>query len=133
MLGKTGLYCGEQDMFVFLIDPLGWTEIDGEAFAPGFFLWNSEVGRRSVGFVSTIRSAMRRPLGDDADAVLNKLSQRGIPRKMAKEAVELASRNGRLTIFSVVDALTRLTGIVRWIGDRTELDQKIGSLLNLAV
>src|SRR6185436_14657769 len=45
----TGLYLGEQDMFVFLIDPLGWTEIDGEAFAPGFFLWNSEVGKRSVG------------------------------------------------------------------------------------
>jgi hypothetical protein len=36
-------------MFCFLIDPLGWTEIDGEAFAPGFFLWNSEVGRRTVG------------------------------------------------------------------------------------
>jgi histone H3/H4 len=36
-------------MFCFLIDPLGWTEIDGEAFAPGFFLWNSEVGRRSLG------------------------------------------------------------------------------------
>jgi hypothetical protein len=33
---------------------------------------------------------MRRTLGDDADAVLNKLAQRGIPRKMAKEAVELA-------------------------------------------
>jgi len=45
----TGLYSGEQDMFVFMIDPLGWTEINGEAFAPGFFLWNSEVGRRSVG------------------------------------------------------------------------------------
>jgi len=45
----TGLYCGEQDMFVFMIDPLGWTEINGEAFAPGFFLWNSEVGRRAVG------------------------------------------------------------------------------------
>jgi len=38
--GGTGLYCGEQDMFVFLIDPLGWCEIEGEAFAPGFFLWN---------------------------------------------------------------------------------------------
>src|SRR3954454_24287625 len=36
-------------MFVFLIDPLGWAEINGEHFAPGFFLWNSEVGRRSVG------------------------------------------------------------------------------------
>ena len=47
--GRTGLYCGEQDMFLFLIDPDGWTEIDGEAFAPGFFAWNSEVGRRSLG------------------------------------------------------------------------------------
>lgn len=46
---STGLYCGEQDMFVFLIDPTGWAEINGQAFAPGFFLWNSEVGRRSVG------------------------------------------------------------------------------------
>ena len=27
--------CGEQDMFAFLIDPTGWAEIGGEAFAPG--------------------------------------------------------------------------------------------------
>jgi len=47
--GGTGLYAGEQDLFCFLIDPTGWTEIEGEAFAPGFFVWNSEVGRRSVG------------------------------------------------------------------------------------
>ena len=47
--GGTGLYCGEQDMFAFLIDPTGWIEMDGEAFAPGFFVWNSEVGRRSLG------------------------------------------------------------------------------------
>jgi hypothetical protein len=49
MTGGTGLYCGEQDLFCFLIDPQGWTDIGGEAFAPGLFLWNSEVGRRSVG------------------------------------------------------------------------------------
>jgi hypothetical protein len=49
---STGLYCGEQDMFAFLIDPGGWTEIEGEAFAPGFFIWNSEVGRRSLGIQS---------------------------------------------------------------------------------
>src|SRR4029079_4004558 len=36
-------------MFAFLIDPAGWTEIGGDAFAPGFFVWNSEVGRRSLG------------------------------------------------------------------------------------
>ncbi len=46
---STGLYCGEQDMFAFLIDPTGWAEIEGEAFAPGFFIWNSEVGRRTLG------------------------------------------------------------------------------------
>lgn len=46
---STGLYCGEQDMFAFLIDPLSWAEIEGEAFAPGFFIWNSEVGRRTLG------------------------------------------------------------------------------------
>jgi hypothetical protein len=48
-VGGTGLYAGEQDLFVFLIDPTGWVEIEGEAFAPGFFVWNSEVGKRSVG------------------------------------------------------------------------------------
>lgn len=47
--GKTGLYSGEQDLFCFLIDPGGWTEIGDQAFAPGFFVWNSEVGCRSVG------------------------------------------------------------------------------------
>ena len=47
--GGTGLYCGEQDMFCFLIDPIGWAEVGNDTFAPGFFLWNSEVGRRTVG------------------------------------------------------------------------------------
>lgn len=47
--GGTGLYCGQQDLFAFLIDPGGWTEIGGEPFAPGFFVFNSEVGRRSLG------------------------------------------------------------------------------------
>lgn len=47
--GGTGLYAGEQDLFAFLIDPLGWVEIEGENYAPGFFVWNSEVGRRSLG------------------------------------------------------------------------------------
>ena len=43
---STRLYCGEQDLFAFMIDPTGWAEIDGEALAPGFFVWNSEVGKR---------------------------------------------------------------------------------------
>ena len=47
--GATGLYCGEQDLFTFLIDPGGWIDIGGQQFAPGFFAWNSEVGRRTLG------------------------------------------------------------------------------------
>jgi hypothetical protein len=45
----TGLYCGEQDLLTFLIDPTGWIEVGEEQFAPGFFVWNSEVGKRSLG------------------------------------------------------------------------------------
>ena len=40
--GATGLYAGEQDCFIFMIDPTGWAEIEGEAFAPGFFAWNEQ-------------------------------------------------------------------------------------------
>ncbi len=47
--GATGLYAGQQDMFAFLIDDSAWVEIGGERFAPGFFVWNSEVGRRTIG------------------------------------------------------------------------------------
>lgn len=186
--GGTGLYCGEQDMFCFLIDPTGWAEIDGEAFAPGFFLWNSEVGRRSVGvqtfwfeavcanhivwdavdiveftrkhttnvheslgqiraiieglvakrdqrrdgFVQVIRKAMVAKLGDDADEVLTVLNRHGIRRRLAEEALEIASRQGKFTVFALVDALTRLAGKLPNAGDRTEADERASSLLALA-
>ena len=32
--GATGLYCGEQDLFAFLIDPAGWVEIHRPSFRP---------------------------------------------------------------------------------------------------
>ena len=187
--GGTGLYCGEQDMFAFLIDPTGWAEIDGEAFAPGFFVWNSEVGRRSLGvqtfwfqkicanhivwdacevvefkrkhtanvkdglneirtiidrlavqrnarrdsFVHVMKQALSTRLGDDADAVQKVLANGKIPRTLAKEAVEIAGKQGAFTIFAVVDALTRLSQRIRYAGDRTELDARIGALLELAV
>lgn len=188
-LGGTGLYCGEQDLFAFLIDPLGWIEIGGEAFAPGFFVWNSEVGRRALGiqsfwfqavcrnhivwdavevieftrkhtanvrdglteiqriigglvakrderkdsFARVLQKAMTEKLGDDAEAAGKVLSTEGIPRELAKKALEIATQQGRFTIFSLVDALTRLSQGVIYAGDRTELDQKIGRLLALAL
>ena len=50
--GATGLYAGEQDMFAFMIDQKAWVEVGEDRFAPGFFVWNSEVGRRSMGIAS---------------------------------------------------------------------------------
>jgi len=187
--GGTGLYRGEQDMFIFLIDPLGWTEIGGEAFAPGFFLWNSEVGKRSIGiqtfwfqavcqnhivwdavevvefsrkhtanvhesfaeirriierlvtrrderrdgFADLIAKAMAMPLPETSDEVLKLLSGRGIARSLAKEALKLAQEQGRFTLFSVVDALTRLNGRMKHAGERTDADVKAASLLAMAV
>ena len=188
--GATGLYGGEQDMFCFLIDPTGWTEIDGEAFAPGFFLWNSEVGCRSVGIETfwfqaicarttssgtpwksssspastrptstrpsaksarpsrrwsasgtnaatasckAIRHAMETKLGDDAEEVQKVLSQNGVARSLAKEAIAIAQEKGRFTIFAMVDALTRIAGRMVNAGERLGVDQKAAQLLALAV
>ncbi len=186
--GGTGLYCGEQDMFSFLIDPTGWTEIGGESFAPGLFLWNSEVGRRSLGvetfwyqqicanhivwdavevvefsrkhtanvheslaevrriiqslaarrnerrdgFAKAIQKAMETKLGDDAEEVRAVLARAGISRTLARQALDLAGQQGRFTVYTLVDVLTRLSRQLVNAGDRTELDQRAGSLLSLA-
>jgi hypothetical protein len=186
--GATGLYAGEQDLFCFLIDPAGWTEIGGEAFAPGFFIWNSEVGRRSLGiqtfwfqavcqnhliwdavdvfeftrkhtanvheslreirriveglvekrderrdgFANVIQKAMETKLGDDAEEVMKVLNKNGITRSAAKQALEIAERQGRFTIFALVDALTRIARETDNAGDRTDADEKASQLLSLA-
>jgi hypothetical protein len=186
--GGTGLYAGERDIFCFLIDPTGWTEIDGEAFAPGFFVWNSEVGNRSVGiqsfwfqkccqnhivwdaieivdftrkhtanvhdalgeirriiealvlkrdarrdtFACVIEKAMKMELGTEPDDVQKVLIGQGITRTLAKEAISIAQAQGGFTIFSMVDALTRLAGKIVNAGDRVEIDQKAGKLLAMA-
>lgn len=185
----TGLYAGEQDMFLFLIDPVGWIEIGGEAFAPGFFAWNSEVGRRSLGlstfwfqkicqnhivwdaidvveftrkhtasvrdslntvrssieslvkkrderrdsFARVLRNAVTTKLGDTTEDVEKVLAKQGIGRQLAREALMLAQDRGAFTIWTLVDALTRLSGQLVYAGDRLEADQKAASLLALAV
>jgi hypothetical protein len=184
----TGLYCGEQDMFCFLIDPTGWVEIDGEAFAPGFFVWNSEVGRRTLGiqtfwfqavcqnhivwdavevceytrkhtanvhealsniqqmlarlvetrdqrrdaFANVIKKAMSTTLGDKTEDVMEVLREHGIQKCVADQALKIAAQRGKFTIFSLVDALTRLAGEEQNAGDRTEADARGSSLLALA-
>ncbi len=186
--GATGLYAGEQDMFCFLIDPTGWIDIEGENFAPGFFVWNSEVGRRTVGiqtfwlqqicqnhivwdavevfdlkrkhtasvhrgldeirhaihglvakrdarrdrFAEIVKRAMSEHF-EDAEEAYKAVMRTGVGQRLAKQAVELARQQGRLTIFSMVDALTRLSGKIINAGDRNEMDRQVGQLMALAV
>lgn len=185
--GATGLYVGEQDMFAFLIDPAGWCEIGEEAYAPGFFVWNSEVGRRSVGistfwfqkvcsnhlvwqtrdveeftrkhtasvrdglteirriieglvekrdarkdgFVRVMRKAQTEKLGDDAEEALKALTRHGLGRAVAKRALEIAATQGGFTVYSVVDALTRMAREYENAGDRLDADQRAATLLSL--
>lgn len=53
---------------------------------------------------------------------------------MVPKAVDrIASAGGIFNLWSLVDALTLLTGEIRYAGDRTEADQKVSRLLSLAV
>ena len=183
----TGLYAGEQDMFAFLIDDKAWVEVGENKFAPGFFVWNSEVGCRSLGiqtfwyqhicgnhivwdcidvneftrkhtssvrdglgeikrmieslvdvktqrleqFEAKIKQAQQDMLGSDADEVTKLLRKHGIPMSMIKNATKVVG--GNHSAFAWVDALTRASGRIEFAGARSALDQKIGSLLTLAV
>ena len=49
MDGWAGLWCGEQNLFCWLIDSSGWAEMAHETFGAGFFIWNFRVERRSRG------------------------------------------------------------------------------------
>ena len=59
---------------------------------------------------------METTLGSDAEEVQKALSQNGITRALAKEAIEIAQEKGRFTIFAMVDALTRIAGKTRQRG-----------------
>lgn len=187
--GATGLYCGDEDLFCFLIDPNGWIDINGEQFAPGMFCWNSEVGKRSIGvqtfwyqricgnhivwdavevvefsrkhtanvreslsevrdiicrlvnrrderrdgFAKVIKTAMGTRFANSAEDAVFELTKHGFARTLATKSIDYASERGSLTVFSVVDALTRLTQKMVNAGDRTALDQKAARLLSLAV
>jgi hypothetical protein len=75
---------------------------------------------------------MTERLGDDAESAAKELSRHDLPKGLIKEALTIAQAQGGFTIFSIVDALTRLSQKVTYAGDRAELDQKIGLLLALA-
>jgi histone H3/H4 len=86
---------------------------------------------RKDAFAATIRKAMETKLGADADEAFKAVCSHGIPRAVAKDALQIAQEKGRLTVWAVVDALTRLAQNHKYAGDRTEADQTASALLTL--
>ena len=74
---------------------------------------------------------MQTSLGDEAEEVMKVLSSKGITRSSAKQALEIAEREGRFTIFSLVDALTRNAREIGNAGDRADADERAARLLEL--
>jgi hypothetical protein len=88
--------------------------------------------QRRDAFARVMHNAMRAQLGTDTDAVLAKLEAHGIKRKLAETALDLARKQGAFTLYTVVDALTRLSQEAAFAGERSEIDTKASSLLALA-
>ena len=84
------------------------------------------------GFAAVIKKAMEQTLGENVGEAMKALTKNGIPRGLAKKALEIAEQKGRFTIFALVDALTRLAREQENAGDRTDADEKASALLALA-
>lgn len=85
--------------------------------------------QRRDGFVQVMRKALEAKLGSDAEETMKELVKSGINRTLAKEALKIAEQKGGFSIFSLVDALTRLAGQLTNAGDRIEADRQAAVLL----
>jgi hypothetical protein len=83
--------------------------------------------------VNAIQKAMKAKLGTDEEEVLKVLLKNGLPKNVAAEAMKIAREKGKFTIFSIVDALTRMAGRIQNAGERTDLDMKAARFLDLAL
>lgn len=77
---------------------------------------------RKDGFYKVVKNAMKQSLGKDAEEAFKALTKQGFARPLIKQALELAGQQERFTVFSMVDALTRLSGQLPYAGHRTEAD-----------
>ena len=76
---------------------------------------------------------MQTRLGTDADEVLKTVCEQGIPQSLVKRAMDIARQSAAFTVYSLVDAMTRLTQQAKFAGDRMEADARVGRLMALAM
>ena len=57
-ISPAGLYAGDRDMFIFMVNEENAIVDNGTVLGRGFFLWNSEVGSRSFGISTFLYDAV---------------------------------------------------------------------------
>ena len=94
----------------------------------------SKRDERKDAFSTLIEKAMSEKVSENAEDATKLLLKNGIPRSHVTKAVKLIADEGKpFTIWSLVDALTRISSELSYAGARMEADQKTSTLLSLAV
>ena len=89
---------------------------------------------RKDSFATAVRKAMATTVASDSDEAMKFLSQHSLPRDTIERAVKQLGHEGKpFTLWNLVDALTHFNVNLRYAGDRTEADQKVAKLMELAV
>ena len=88
---------------------------------------------RRDSFAAIIRKSMQEKLGNDAEEVTKLLLKHDLGKNAVTRAVKQLGENGKpFTLWNLVDALTQQNVSLTYAGDRTDADQKVAQLLNLA-
>lgn len=88
-----------------------------------------ESSRRQApdGFAAVVKAAME--AGVDADKAAAILATKGLSKQLAQAAIESADKDGHLTVWALVDAITRLAREESYTAERMDVDRIGASLL----
>ena len=112
--GNTTLYASDRDMFVFLADEENRIELPGRragrsgSFARGFFVWNSEVGKTTLGagfFLFDYVCCNRIIWGADQYTEIRIRHTKGAPDRWLEEVTPVLREYSRASAKPVVQAI----------------------------
>ncbi|MDE2096304.1 MAG: DUF932 domain-containing protein [Patescibacteria group bacterium] len=107
---NTTLFASDRDMFVFLADEDRRIEVAGRNLARGFFVWNSEVGDKTLGlgfFLFDYVCCNRIVWGADQYTEVRVRHTRGAPDRWLEEVVPVLTEYSNGSAKPVMEAIER--------------------------
>ena len=105
---NTTLYASDRDMFVFLADEDRRIEVAGRSLARGFFVWNSEVGDKTLGagfFLFDYVCANRMIWGADQYTEVSIRHTKGAPDRWLDEVVPVLTEYSHGSPLPIIEAI----------------------------